>query len=148
MSELLLRLVELERLSRKTRKAEEKERHQGGGTDPDVSVKKPSKSEGGVMETFIKVTIQTEMGVDRLNFGEVDSNKRDSHGSVTEWQKRYCHRSVRNVRWTSARVLVPCLITNNIRYKLLSKNHRCSVQWCSCRYLKSLNSEDRAKQGR
>ena len=42
MSELLLRLVELERLSRKTRKAEEKERHQGGGTDPDVSVKKPS----------------------------------------------------------------------------------------------------------
>ena len=71
---MLLRLVELERLSRKTRKAEEKERHQGGGTDPDVSVKKPSKSEGGVMETFIKVTIQTDMVVGRLNFGDVDGH--------------------------------------------------------------------------
>ena len=49
------RLVELERLSIRTRKVEEKELRINGGKDPDYVIKNPSESQGGVIETYINV---------------------------------------------------------------------------------------------
>ena len=49
------RLVELERLSIRTRKVEEKELRMNGGKDPDYVIKNPSESQGGVIETYINV---------------------------------------------------------------------------------------------
>ena len=51
----MLRLINLTRQSIKTRKGEEKIIRMNGGSDPDLTFKKPSESKGGVLETFIKV---------------------------------------------------------------------------------------------
>ena len=50
------RLVELERQCLKTRKLEEKELRMNKGRDADYYVKNPSESQGGVIETYIKVS--------------------------------------------------------------------------------------------
>ena len=52
---ILFRLINLTRLTLKARKGEEKQIRLNGGSDPDLSFKKPSESKGGVLETFIKV---------------------------------------------------------------------------------------------
>ena len=54
-----IRLVNLTRLSIKTRKGEEKILKVNGGNDPDLTFKKPSESKGGVYETFVKVSGKT-----------------------------------------------------------------------------------------
>ena len=51
----LPRLVDLERQRLKTRKLEEKELQLHSGKDPDLFVRNPSESQGGVLETYITV---------------------------------------------------------------------------------------------
>ena len=50
------RLVELERLTVATRDMERKELVKNGGKDPDIVIKKPSQSLGGVTQKIIKVS--------------------------------------------------------------------------------------------
>ena len=50
------RLVELERLTVATRDRERKELVKNGGKDPDIVIKKPSQSLGGVTQKIIKVS--------------------------------------------------------------------------------------------